>query len=130
MTEKEIEANRFISFLSYFYVACGGFIGAVVRALFFIYTSAVFAVLFVNIFGSFLIGFLMFFENDNKKRLFFGTGFLGSFTTFSTFMMTPFSEIIDISFIVFIGAAVFAGIFAAFIGKITAEKMRGGKKNE
>lgn len=126
MPEKRMKTNRFISFSPYFYVACGGFLGAVVRALFLIYMSAVFAVFFVNVFGSFLIGFLMFFENNNKKRLFFGTGFLGSLTTFSAFMMTPFSETIGISFPIFIGLTVFAGIFAALLGKITAEKMKKG----
>ena len=48
---------------------------------------------FVNLFGSFLMGFLMFFFLDEHftlpetLRLFLAVGFLGGFTTFSSFSM-------------------------------------------
>ena len=83
-------------FLNCLLVALGGAIGAVLR-----YLSDVFArifvgdtfplgTLFVNCFGSFVLGLLigsqMITEPVSPKlRLFIGTGILGAFTTFSTF---------------------------------------------
>ena len=52
-----------------------------------------FGTLFVNLLGSFLMGFLMFFFLDEHftlpetLRLFLAVGFLGGFTTFSSFSM-------------------------------------------
>ena len=52
-----------------------------------------FVTLFVNLLGSFLMGFLMFFFLDEHftlpetLRLFLAVGFLGGFTTFSSFSM-------------------------------------------
>ena len=52
-----------------------------------------FGTLFVNLLGSFLMGFLMFFFLDEHftlpetLRLFLAVGFLGGFTTFSSFRM-------------------------------------------
>ena len=52
-----------------------------------------FGTLFVNLLGSFLMGFLMFFFHDEHftlpetLRLFLAVGFLGGFTTFSSFSM-------------------------------------------
>lgn len=76
-------------------IGSGGFIGAVLRA----YSIGVvnrhiphlipFGTLFVNLFGSFIMGLLFaIFENSqispNVKSL-LTTGFLGAFTTYSTF---------------------------------------------
>ncbi|EIM1087800.1 fluoride efflux transporter CrcB [Campylobacter coli] len=75
-------------------VGFGGFIGAILRMLsinlvnkFFPYFS--FGTLFVNVLGSFIIG-LLFSYAQNKGlspviKSFISTGFLGAFTTFSTF---------------------------------------------
>ncbi|AQW86033.1 putative fluoride ion transporter [Campylobacter pinnipediorum subsp. caledonicus] len=72
-------------------VGLGGFFGAILR---FILSSAILkaypnfplGTLFVNVFGSFLMGILLTlnFENENLK-LFITTGILGALTTFSTF---------------------------------------------
>lgn len=80
----------------YFAVAAGGAIGAIAR-----YTTILFAqniwglrfaygTLLVNSAGSFIAGFLLVFFtgrfNANEYvRLFFFTGFLGAYTTFSSF---------------------------------------------
>ncbi|ENY1772523.1 fluoride efflux transporter CrcB [Campylobacter coli] len=76
-------------------VGFGGFIGAILRMLsinlvnkFFPYSIS-FGTLFVNVLGSFIIG-LLFSYAQNKGlspalKSFISTGFLGAFTTFSTF---------------------------------------------
>jgi fluoride exporter len=75
------------------WVAIGGFFGAISRysiGLFFKkkYTSAFpFGTLFVNLLGSFLLGLIMGANTDSTIRLLLGTGFMGSFTTFSTFKL-------------------------------------------
>ncbi|EHB9799479.1 fluoride efflux transporter CrcB [Campylobacter coli] len=76
-------------------VGFGGFIGAILRMLsinlvnkFFPYSIS-FGTVFVNVLGSFVIG-LLFSYAQNKGlspviKSFISTGFLGAFTTFSTF---------------------------------------------
>jgi CrcB protein len=76
-------------------VAAGGALGAAARYglnLLFVRTFAPFpfATFFINVTGSFLIGFLatLFSEKlqlDENLRLFLTVGFLGAYTTFSTF---------------------------------------------
>lgn len=69
-------------------VGAGGIVGAVLR-----YTVSEVAdidgfplgTLTVNIIGSFLLGFVMFFGIEGDLLLFLGTGISGSFTTFSSF---------------------------------------------
>lgn len=84
--------------LSFFLVAAGGALGSVSRyAIFrllsgFEHKHIFLGVFAVNIIGSFLIGIALvfavkgiFFERDTTSHFLFVTGFLGSFTTFSTF---------------------------------------------
>ena len=76
-------------------VATGGALGASLRYFIiniarYLYPNLPLGTLFVNILGSFLIGFLMnYLENKNVSdvfiRYFIIIGILGSFTTFSTF---------------------------------------------
>ncbi|MGG3564751.1 fluoride efflux transporter CrcB [Neobacillus rhizosphaerae] len=74
-------------------VALGGFFGAMSRyglGLFFKkrYPSAFpIGTLFVNLLGSFLLGLIMGANTDSTLRLLLGTGFMGAFTTFSTFKL-------------------------------------------
>ncbi len=84
-------------------VAFGGAIGAVARYglnLLFAKTFAPFpfATFFINITGSFLIGFLLIFCQDKfptneNLRLAIIVGFLGAYTTFSTFEFETFELI-------------------------------------
>lgn len=77
-------------------VAIGGAFGAVARYgvnLLFANTLLPFpfATFLVNVSGSFLIGFLLIkFEANETVKLLFVTGFLGAYTTFSTFEYETF----------------------------------------
>lgn len=73
-------------------VAIGGFLGAIFRA--FIskkynnkYSFKHLGTFLVNIFGSLLLGIIIHIHIHSNINLFWGIGFLGAFTTFSTFKM-------------------------------------------
>lgn len=84
-----------------------------------------------------------------NKRLFIGTGFLGGFTTFSYFMLSPFLSAFDgaanpenfdlisiitpnfmIQYLIYVMLIIVIGIIAAAIGKYCAEKLFKGKDGE
>lgn len=76
------------------FVMIGGFFGAISRFALgeWIHTSNGFPVgtLFINLIGCFFLGWFLTFVSQKKKMspqltLMIGTGFIGSFTTFSTF---------------------------------------------
>ncbi|CEG57988.1 putative fluoride ion transporter CrcB [Legionella fallonii LLAP-10] len=80
----------------YLAVALGGSIGAIARYAIVIFSQRVWGIYFpygtliVNTLGSFLSGFFLVllvgrFSAEMYWRLFFFTGFLGAFTTFSSF---------------------------------------------
>jgi len=83
--------------ISYFIIGLGGGLGAVFRALLTRIFPATFyafpiSILIVNVIGCFAIGILTecfaHFSSDNQFiKLFLTTGFLGGFTTFSTFSL-------------------------------------------
>lgn len=88
------------TFSKFLAVAFGGSLGAVARyALNLLFAKSLapfpFATFFINVTGSFVIGFLAvlfaekFTENENL-RLFLTVGFLGAYTTFSTFELETF----------------------------------------
>jgi len=113
-------------------VGFGGFIGSVLRYLASGYvqqsTKSIdfpFGTLAVNVIGCFIIGFLAQLAEDrgvftSQSRLFVFTGFLGGFTTFSSFgnetlnlardsqMMNAFANV---------GANVIVGLFAVWLGR-------------
>ena len=110
-------------------VAFGGAIGSSLRYLSsiifkFIYPNFYFNTLFVNILGSFIIGFLMnYLENrnipENFIRYFLIIGLLGSYTTFSAFS----SEVVDLVnsrkifiSLIYILLSVSSCLFFAFLG--------------
>lgn len=81
-------------------VAFGGAFGAIARYLLNTILAKIlapfpFATFFINITGSFLIGFLAIiftekFTESENWRLFLMVGFLGAYTTFSTFELETF----------------------------------------
>jgi CrcB protein len=84
--------SRLLDFLT---IGAGGFLGAISRFMIAGQLEPASCILFVNVLGSILLGFLMYNSESlgyvsPKIRLFFGIGFLGSLTTFSTFTVQTF----------------------------------------
>lgn len=74
-------------------VALGGSLGAISRycigkgVTYWLGLGFPYGTLFVNVIGSFLIGFILSCVSSDLIKMFFVVGFLGSLTTFSTFSM-------------------------------------------
>jgi CrcB protein len=107
-------------------VALGGAFGAVARYLINISPAAnlfakfPFPTFLINISGSFLIGFLLIVLTDKVEvsdnvRMAILVGFLGAFTTFSTFEMELFGLIRDRQVLIAFGY-LFLSIFVGFVG--------------
>ncbi len=107
-------------------VAFGGAFGAVARYLINISPAAnlfakfPFPTFLINISGSFLIGFLLIVLTDKVQvseniRMAMIVGFLGAFTTFSTFEMEVFGLIRDRQLIIAF-LYLFLSIFVGFVG--------------
>ncbi len=88
--------------ISLLYIAAGGALGAVSRWGFMNWVASItkvafpYGTLMANVLGSFAMGLLIayFLKNaalSNDLKLFLTVGFLGSFTTFSTFSMDALS---------------------------------------
>jgi len=78
-----------------FLIGAGGFLGAVCRFLLCEMVEAELGVLSVNALGSFMLGMIMYDTEylgfiGPKGKIAFGTGFMGAFTTFSTFAVQSF----------------------------------------
>ncbi|MFO1443775.1 fluoride efflux transporter CrcB [Bacillus sp. Bva_UNVM-123] len=107
------------------FVVIGGFFGAVCRysctKLFNAkYTSKFpIATFIVNVLGSFVLGFVLGNVENSNVHLFVGTGFLGAFTTFSTFNLEAiqlFERKEKILAIMYICLTYLSGIIFAFSG--------------
>lgn len=106
-------------------VGIGGAIGALLRYL----TGKVFkkfiekdhpiSTLFINVSGCFLIGYLSSKNLSNENRLFLITGFLGGFTTYSTFMLETTEYIRKNKHskaVIYVISSLFLGILAGILG--------------
>ena len=81
----------------------------------------------VNISGSLLLGFLANIHLNTNVNLFMGIGFLGSFTTFSTFKaenITLIQSKQNKQFIIYLFLTYTTGILFAFIGFLFAYKVK------
>ncbi len=106
-------------------VGLGGFCGAVARYLvsgLMLKVSAEFpwGTLVVNVLGSFLLGFLMALVTETlaispNERLFLAIGFLGSFTTFSTFIYET-NSLLDEGELLLAGSNILASLLCGFFG--------------
>tara|TARA_Y100001968_G_scaffold87413_1_gene78384 strand:+ start:3683 stop:4069 length:387 start_codon:yes stop_codon:yes gene_type:complete len=114
-------------------VSLGAVIGAYLRVEFLKYSELIFkrkysGVIVINLIATFFLGFtISFFDylelnnSDKPLWLFLCVGFLGSFSTFSTFIGNLFSSLIernfrDFSIILII--SLFGGLFFAYLGFI------------
>nr|WP_106779750.1 CrcB family protein [Lysinibacillus timonensis] len=107
--------------INWIQVLLGGMTGAVLRFIVQSLFTTTFMLWFVNILGSFLLGsFTGFYERRKFEtlKLYFTTGLLGAFTTFSTFSEQWFSILRDDVFIGLIFGIVMTVtcVLAAMIG--------------
>jgi CrcB protein len=112
------------------YIGFGGFLGAIARYLITKYLNSFvisfpFGTLFVNFIGSLVIGFFLYSIDFGKSvspsfRNFFVIGFIGAFTTMSSFAYESFRLLEDKEFLYF-GLNLFLSMFlclvAIYIGK-------------
>lgn len=91
-----------------FAVAAG--LGAVARYVVRAWFDSSIGTLAVNVTGAFLLGWLVAGDGDRDVLWVFGTGFLGSFTTFSTWMWESKEKPSSI------GVALVFGLLGAWVG--------------
>jgi len=110
--------------MSILLVGCGGFLGAMSRYYLCekikvrhhsFYPLETF---FVNLFGAILLGIVMAANLNASLAVFLGDGFLGAFTTFSTFMREGYSlfEIHLKHSIIYISLTIILGILGFSLG--------------
>ncbi|KAF2955627.1 fluoride efflux transporter CrcB [Marinitoga sp. 38H-ov] len=117
--------------MSLIYIGLGGFCGAILRYLLSKYINTLFSIgnmpygtLFVNILGAFILSFLMSLsvyklEIPKSFMLFFATGFIGSFTTFSTFMYETIilsEESFSLYSLLYLSLSIILGLLFSFLG--------------
>jgi len=123
--------------LSFLYVAVGGILGALARYSLGLWIGSRWnhgfplGTFVINISGSFILGMLNVFVLERtilspEWRLGLGVGFLGAFTTFSTFTYETIALVDEGSYFLafgYAGASFIAGLFAAFCGIFLARAL-------
>jgi fluoride exporter len=137
MTNKTTSADRCKTAIMYAYVALGSVLGGLARYLasLLILPIAGFplATLFVNITGSFIIGFYSTLTGPDgrafataQQRQFVMTGFCGGFTTFSSFSLDTIrllrAGMAETAFLN-IGVSVVTWLFAVWLGYAVANRL-------
>ena len=119
--------------VAYLLIGIGGFLGANARYLVAGWITArlgasfPYGTLVINISGSFILGFFLIFISERlvhaNWRLFFAIGFLGAYTTFSTFSFENLALIQERSYVLALVnmlGSVFLGLVAVVAGIIVA----------
>lgn len=114
-----------MNMLNVFLVGVGGFFGAVSRFSVsqfinkkFSFTFPI-ATLFINLLGSFLLGLMIGLGIGGSAFLLMGTGFMGAFTTFSTFKLEGIQLHLEKrkrDFLIYNVVSYAGGILLAYIG--------------
>ncbi|WP_313799298.1 fluoride efflux transporter CrcB [Cytobacillus sp.] len=108
-------------------VGIGGFFGAISRYVVTSYFQRKLqgkiplGTLSVNLIGSFLLGYLLGKTESNELILFLGTGFMGAYTTFSTFNLEAVKLLASkekTAGLIYIAATYAGGITLAFLGML------------
>lgn len=99
--------------MPYLLVGVGGMIGATLRYAISLIVILPFATLLVNLLGAFVLAVIL---ARTKRSLFFGTGVLGSFTTFSTFSYEV-TQLPPLGAISYVMCTVIGGCIAAVLGQ-------------
>ncbi|MBM7558517.1 fluoride efflux transporter CrcB [Marinitoga litoralis] len=117
--------------MSLIYIGLGGFFGAIFRYIVSKYINTSFPLsnmpygtLVINIIGAFILSFLMSLsiyklEIPKNFMLFFATGFIGSFTTFSTLMYETIilsEESFNLYSLIYLTLSIMLGLLFSFIG--------------
>lgn len=100
-------------------VAVGGAVGSVGRVLVPAVVPGVLGTLLVNVSGAFLLGLLLARTDDARTRALLGTGVLGAWTTFSTFVVEV-EQLVHVQPALagaYLLTSVAAGLLAARVGR-------------
>ena len=125
------------AWLPFLAVSLGGVLGANARYLVTLYiaerlgTAFPYGTLIINVTGSLVIGFFLTLATERLSldplwRLFFATGFLGAYTTFSSYTFEAAQLIRDGAYglaLVYLFGSVLAGMLGVFLGIIAAEQL-------
>ena len=120
-----------------FWVGLGGFFGSIARYTISVWAAARWGALFpwgtfvINITGSFILGFFMAFAHSRpwlhaQFRLLFAVGFVGAYTTFSTYTYESLSLMMDGRFVLatlYAVGSVAVGLMAVFAGFMLGESV-------
>ncbi len=125
---------------NYLIVGCGGALGAITRywvgGLFKIGTGGFpLGTFLINLTGSFILGLFLTLITEKyvipvEGRLFFGTGFVGAYTTFSSFsneVLTLLQQGFWLTGIFYAGVSLLSGMLFVFLGLITARRVAFGR---
>ncbi|MBC7084767.1 MAG: fluoride efflux transporter CrcB [Methanomethylovorans sp.] len=102
-------------------IGCGGFLGAIARFVICQSLTSIPGTLVANIIGSFFLGVVMYHSEflgyiPTRTRLFIGIGFLGSFTTFSSFAFYAL-QMSFVTSLAFICANIIPGLLGVLLGR-------------
>ncbi len=108
-------------------IAVGGVLGANARYLVGLLVTGLGGTFVANVSGCFLLGVLVYEERytgllAEQSRLLFGTGFLSSFTTYSTFALEA-SLAAPLVGLVYVLASYLAGFLAVLGGRLVAVRI-------